>query len=69
MQLGVSCESLKALWGESDTVGRGFHRQPNMGIWRFGPVEFHFDASEHLFLIYTENEDGNGRVIASSNTA
>jgi hypothetical protein len=69
VHLGVSREDLRALWGEPDAASSGFRHQPNMGIWRFGPAEFHFDASGHLFLIYTEDEDGKGRVIATSDTA
>ncbi len=35
-----------------------------MGIWKFGPIEFHFDTDGRLHLIYMEDENCHPRVIA-----
>jgi hypothetical protein len=69
VRLGASRDGIKSLFGEPDSIGSGFRRQPQMGIWLFGAVEFHFDTDGRLVLIYTEDEHGKERVIAKSNAA
>ena len=57
-------EDIRSLFGEADAIGRGFAKRSLMGIWKFGVIEFHFDSDGKLFLIYSEGEGNNPRVIA-----
>jgi len=69
VQLGMTRDDLRALFGEPDDTARGWRRRPLMGIWKFGVIEFHFDTDGRLYLIYTEDEDCNPRVIAKDPAA
>ena len=64
VQLGMTRDNLRGLFGEPDATAQGFRRRPLMGIWRFGQIEFHFDADGRLYQIYMEDEDLSPRVIA-----
>jgi hypothetical protein len=68
VQLGMTCADIQSLFGEPEAAGKGFTRRPLMVIWKFGGIEFHFDADGRLYLIYTEDNDHNPRVIAKDPT-
>jgi hypothetical protein len=69
IQLGMTRDEIKTFFGEPDNTARGWRRRPLMGIWKFGQIEFHFDAGGRLYLIYTETEDLSPRVIAKDPAA
>jgi len=59
-ELGVTREELVRLLGQP-TVARFASGQPM--IWKYGDIEYHFDESERVWLIYTEDENGDPRVL------
>lgn len=69
VQLGMRREDLRTLFGEPDATAQGFQRQPLMGIWKFGRIEFHFHTDGTLHQIYTEDENFSPLVIAKAGTA
>ena len=66
VQLGMARENLRSLFGEPDATGQDGRRNPEVGIWRFGSIEFHFGTDGRLFLVYTEDKHGTPTVIAKS---
>lgn len=64
VQLGISRDDLRSLFGEPDALGGLTRRKRQAPIWLFRPVEFHFTTDGRLFLIYTEDEEYNGKTIA-----
>jgi hypothetical protein len=69
VQLGMTRDDIRSFFGEPDDTARGWRRRPLMGIWKFGVIEFHFDTDGRLYLIYTEDEDCNPKVIAKDPAA
>jgi hypothetical protein len=61
--LGAARDELRRLLGEpTDTnVPTASQREPN--IWRYGEVEYHFDAGGRVWLVYTEDADGIPQVL------
>lgn len=59
LQLGMTRDEIRVLFGEPDDASISLRRRnPLVGIWKFGQIEFHFDAEGRLWLIYTEQKDG-----------
>jgi hypothetical protein len=69
VQLSMTRDDLRVFFGEPDDTARGWRRQPLMGIWKFGQIEFHFDTDGRLYQIFTEHEDLSPRVIAKDPAA
>jgi hypothetical protein len=61
--LGATRDELRRLLGEpTDTsVPTCSQRQPM--IWKYGEVEYHFGDDGRVWLIYTEDEGHNPRVL------
>jgi hypothetical protein len=61
--LGANREELRRLLGEpTDTsVPTRSQRQPR--IWKYGDIEYHFGDDGRVWLIYTEDQEHNPRVL------
>jgi hypothetical protein len=68
IRLGITCNDLRQLFGEPDDTAKGFRKQPQTGIWKYGEVEFHFGFEGELFLILIDSwdEELSPRVIAQT---
>jgi hypothetical protein len=60
IRLGMSCDQVRATFGEPDDVGGAFRSNREPTIWVYGGLEFHFDHTTggDLFLIYRDTTDG-----------
>jgi hypothetical protein len=61
--LGATRDELRRLLGEPTDISVQTHRQQPPMIWRHSDVEYHFGADGQVWLIYTEDEDRNPRVL------
>ncbi|QEL17187.1 hypothetical protein [Limnoglobus roseus] len=61
--LGATRDELRRLLGEpTDTsVPTRSQRQPM--IWKYCAIEYHFDGDGRVWMVYTEDEEGNPRVL------
>jgi hypothetical protein len=63
--LGATRDELRQLLGEPDNVStERKHGQPL--IFKYGQLEYYFGDDGRVYLIYTEDDGGNGRTIAKS---
>lgn len=68
IHLGMTRDDLRQLFGEPDDAAKGFRKQPQTGIWKYGDVEFHFGLEGELFFIFIDEADEglSPRVIAQA---
>lgn len=57
IRLGMDRGTLKELFGEPHATAAGFRKQPLSGIMKYGDIEFHFDGSGSLFLVYSDDQE------------
>ncbi len=59
----MTLKELHELLGEPTDfmISSRSERQPM--IWRYGEIEYHFGPSGRVWLVYTEDDDGNPRVL------
>lgn len=62
--LGATHSELRQLLGEPDDVSLPSRKQREPMIWKYGEVEYHFGRDGRVFLVYTEDADGNPKVLA-----
>ncbi len=62
--LGSTRDELRYHFGEPDHVGGASRKQRVPSIWKYDEFEFHFDDEGRVWLIYTEGQDGQPRVLA-----
>ncbi len=63
--LGATRDELRQLLGEPDQVGGTSRRQRVPQIWKYGEIEYHFGTDGRVWLVYSEDADGNPRVLGS----
>ena len=61
--LGATRDELRQLLGEPTDSSVPSRREREPGIWKYREIEYHFDNDGRVFLIYTEDEDRNPRVL------
>lgn len=57
IRLGMTRDTLKKLFGEPHATASGFRKQPLSGIMKYGDIEFHFDGTGSLFLVYSDDQE------------
>lgn len=61
--LGANREELRRLLGEpTDTSLSTRSQRPSM-IWKYGEIEYHFGDDGRVWLVYTEDAEGNPQVL------
>ncbi len=63
--LGATRDELRRLLGEPTDSSVPTGSRPQPAIWKYGDIEYHFAENGRVWLIYTEDEDHNPRVIGS----
>ena len=61
-------DELRRHLGEPDAVGGTSRKQRVPLVWKYREIEFHFGPDGRVWLIYTEDQDGNPHVLAGPNT-
>jgi hypothetical protein len=61
---GATRDELRGLLGEPGDRGGTSRKQTMPTIWKYGEIEYHFGPDGRVWLIYTEDADGNPRVLA-----
>jgi hypothetical protein len=61
--LGATRDELRRLLGEPTDTSTPSRSQHQPIIWKYGDIEYHFGDDGRVWLIYTEDEDHNPRVI------
>jgi hypothetical protein len=61
--LGATRDELRLLLGEPTEISLPTRSQRQPMIWRYGEIEYHFAPDGRVWLVYTEDEDGNPRVL------
>ena len=64
--LGATREELRQLLGEPDDVSTDRIRGEPV-IFKYGRIEYYFGDEGRVYLICTEDDEGNARTIAKSN--
>lgn len=60
IRLGCSRDDIKAVFGEPDAISSVTRKRKMPAIWKYGPLEFHFEPenADTLVLIYSETANG-----------
>jgi hypothetical protein len=61
--LGATRDELRRLLGEPTDTSVPTRNQGQRMIWRYSEVEYHFGPDGRVWLVYTEDADGNPRVL------
>ncbi len=61
--LGATREELRQLLGEPTRVGSCSRSQRQPMVWKYGDIEYHFGDDGRVWLVYTEDADGNPIVL------
>ena len=61
--LGATRDELRRLLGEPSDTSVPSRRHRRGAIWRYGEVEYHFGSDGRVWMIYTEDANGNPRVL------
>jgi hypothetical protein len=65
--LGATRDDLLRTLGEPDDVGGTSRSRRVPSVWKYGEIEYHFGRDGRVWLIYTEDSDGNPKVLAGPN--
>ncbi len=57
--LGATRDELQRLLGDPTDTSIPTRRQRFPMIWKYGDVEYHFGTDGRVFLVYSEDPDGN----------
>jgi hypothetical protein len=60
--LGATREKLQRLLGEPTGTSIPAHGRRQSMIWRYGDIEYHFGDDGRVWLVYTEDAEGNPQV-------
>ena len=63
-ELGVTREELVRQLGQPTDTSVACFASGQPMIWKYGDIEYHFNESDSVWLIYTEDESGDPRVLA-----
>jgi len=61
--LGATREELRRLLGEPTDTSVPTHSQHQPMIWKYGDIEYHFGDDGRVWLVYTEDAEGNPLVL------
>jgi hypothetical protein len=61
--LGATREELRLLLGEPNDRSITTRRQRQPMIWKYGDIEYHFGDDGRVWLVYTEDAEGNPQVL------
>ena len=62
-ELGVKRQELVRLLGQPTDISVTCFASGQPMIWKYGDIEYHFDEGERVWLIYTEDKNGEPRVL------
>lgn len=62
-ELGVTRQELVRLLGQPTDTSVSCFASGQPMIWKYGDIEYHFDESERVWLIYTEDKNGDPHVL------
>jgi hypothetical protein len=57
--LGATRDELRRLFGEPTDMSIPTHLQRQAMIWKYGKVEYHFGDDGRVWLVYSEDAEGN----------
>ena len=62
--LGATREELRRFLGEPTDTSLRTGRQRQCMIWKYGDIEYHFGDEGRVWLVYSEDAEGNPRILA-----
>jgi hypothetical protein len=61
--LGATREELRQSLGEPTDTSAPTRSQREPRVWKYGDIEYHFGEDGRVWLVYTEDAEGNPRVL------
>jgi hypothetical protein len=61
--LGATREELRRRLGEPTDTSAPTRSQRQTMVWKYGEIEYHFSDDGRVWLVYTEDAEGNPQVL------